>query len=134
QLTRGGTQASRLNAAQIKLIPRQTDPDRSVYDGSYSAEIVLDDVRVGDVIEFAYSTEGANPLRRGKYSAGHSMQWGVPIARNVLRLIYRADRTLSFQGRNGACQPIIKTVGAMTEAWCDVVHVPGRKIEDDVPD
>src|SRR5207249_13251 len=79
QLIRDGVASNRLDASRIQVLPRETDPERSIYDVSRSAQMVLEDVRIGDVIECAYTTEGANPLKRGNYSAVYSMQWSVPI-------------------------------------------------------
>ena len=134
QLTRNGVVSNRLDRARIKLLPSEKDPDRFFYDPSYAGEIVLDDVRVGDVIEFAYTTEGANPVRRGKYSSTYLVQWTVPIVRNVLRLVYPANRKITVQARNGAIQPTVTTAKGTTEIWYDATHVPGRQVEDDVPD
>jgi hypothetical protein len=134
KLTRAGTVFNRLDRSQIKLFQKEQDPEQLVYDSSWTAKITLDDLRVGDVIEFAFSEEGANPLRRGKYSKIYLAQVGRFMARNVLRLVYRASRTLAFRTENGARQPALMTVNGMTELWYEDHNVPGRTIEDDVPD
>ena len=134
QLTRDGALSNRLDRSQIKVLQREKDPDRSTYDASCSAEIVLDDVRVGDVIEFACTTEGANPLKRGKHSAKYQMQWGVPVVRNVLRLAYPANRNIAFRAQNGAIEPTVHTANGATELSYEAIHVPARNVEDDVPD
>ena len=134
KLTRAGTVFNRLDRSQIKLSQKEQDPEQLVYDSSWTAKITLDDLRVGDVIEFAFSEEGANPLRRGKYSKIYLAQVGRFMARNVLRLIYPASRTLSFRMENGARQPTLTTVNGMTELWYEDHNVPGRTIEDDAPD
>jgi len=96
--------------------------------------MVLDDVRIGDVIEFAITVEGANPLSRGKYSRLYLVQWEALVVRNVLRLFYSADRKLAFQTINGARDPTVTTANGITEMWYEDHNVPGRTIDDDVPD
>src|SRR4030095_16108185 len=88
KVIRNGTVSDRLDRSRIEVVPREKDADRSIYDPSLSARMVLDDVRVGDVIEFAITVVGANPLDRGKYSKLYLVQWEALIVRNVLRLVF----------------------------------------------
>ena len=133
QLVRDGVISDRLDPSSIKLSKRERDPIRLTYDSSSSADVVLDDVRVGDVIEYSYTTEGANPLMRGKYYSTYGMQWNSWIGRNVFRLVYPANRKINFQAQNGALQPTVTTADGSTELSYDAANVPGRTVEDDVP-
>jgi len=133
-VTRNGTVWNRLDRSRIKLEKRETDPERSVYDAAWTAQLPLDDIRVGDILEFAFTREGCSPLRRGKYTATYYMQWGPLILRNIVRLIYPASRNLEFKPENGAPSPKITTVNGVTELWYEDHNVPGRTIEDDAPE
>src|SRR5262249_22600067 len=66
KVIRNGTVSNRLDRSRINVVPKEKEPDRSLYDPSLSARTVLDDVRVGDVIDVAFTIEGTNPLNRGK--------------------------------------------------------------------
>jgi hypothetical protein len=134
KVTRNGTVSDRLDGSRIELVPKEKEPDRLIYDPSLNARMILDDVRVGDVIEFAITVEGASPLDREKYSRLYLVQWEALIVRNVLRLFYSADRKLAFQASNGAREPTITTDKGITEMWYEDHNVPGRTIENDVPD
>jgi transglutaminase-like putative cysteine protease len=134
KVIRNGTVSDRLDRSRIQLVPKEKEPDRSSYDPSLSARMVLDDVRVGDVVELALTIEGANPLNRGKYSKIYLVQWEALIVRNVLRLFHSADRKFAVQADNGAREPTITTTNDVTEVWYEDNNVPGRTIEDDVPD
>lgn len=134
RITRGGTTLNRLDRSRVNIQPREKDPERSVYDTSYTAQLTLDDVRVGDVVEFAFSREGANPFAGKKYAATYRMQWDVPVARNTLRLIYSGNRKLTFRSLNGAAQPVVMTSNGMTELWYEAKNISPRKVEDNVPD
>ncbi len=134
RLTRKGTVSNRLDRSRIKLARRESDPERSVYDTAWTAQPVLDDVRIGDIIEFAFSREGVSPLRRGKYAATFLLQWEALILHNVVRVIYPANRTLSVRAENGARNPKVTTANGLTELWYESHNIPGRTIEDDAPD
>jgi transglutaminase-like putative cysteine protease len=94
----------------------------------------LDDVRVGDVIEFAYTIEGENPLRRRKCFELFAMQWEVPVARDVLRLIHSSQRKLTFRARSDSVQPVVSNEKGLTELSYESTNVPALKVADDVPD
>jgi Domain of Unknown Function with PDB structure (DUF3857)/Protein of unknown function (DUF2569) len=135
KVIRNGTISDRLDRSRIDIVPREKEPQRSIYDPSLSARMVLDDVRVGDLIELAFTIEGANPLNRGKYSKTYLIQWEALIVRNVLRLIYSADRKLVFKAENGAREPTITTANGINELWYEDRNIPGRTIEEEnVPD
>ncbi len=133
QVLRAGTASNRLDRSVIELAPREKDPIRASYDPTYSAEVVLEDVRVGDLIEFSYTRQGANPLFRGKYAGTYSLQWDSWVGRNVIRLLYPAGRKIAFQTQNGAGRPTVTTVDGMTELSLEEKNVPGLTVEDDVP-
>ena len=134
KVIRNGTVSDRLDRSRIELVPKEKEPDRSFYDPSLSARMVLEDVRVGDVVELALTIEGANPLSRGKYSKLYLVQWEALIVRNILRVICPADRNLAVHSDNGAREPKITTTNGVSEVWYEDKNVPGRPIEDDVLD
>lgn len=65
---REGKGTSQLQLAEIKVMPLETDRQRFLYNGHYTASIILKDIRKGDRIEVAYSRKGWNPVFQGKYS------------------------------------------------------------------
>lgn len=129
----GSTAVNRLDRKQIKLFQRERNLEMFLYDGGYTAQCELEDVRVGDVIEFAYTVAGTNPVKHGKYSSSFSMQWGFPVERVVTRLVYPARRKLEFLAKNRTPKPAITTTKNVTEWLCDDRDVPARRIDDDIP-
>jgi Protein of unknown function (DUF2569). len=134
KVTRNGRVSDRLDRSHIQQIPGEEDPDLLFYDPSLIAKTILEDVRVGDVVELAVTVEGTNPLHLGKYSQIYLVQWEALIVHNVLRLIYSADRELTVNSENGARKPTFRTANGVTEVWYEDHNVPGRTIEEDAPD
>ena len=133
QLRRNETLLNRLDRTQIKLTPREKNAERAAYNPSRSTDIVLEDVRVGDLIEYAYTVASTNSSERRKYSNIYDMQWDIPVAYSVLYLVYPATRQLRFESRNGAGAPTITKNTNTTEMWYEARNIPGRVIEDNVP-
>ncbi|MEP6810336.1 MAG: DUF3857 domain-containing protein [Chthoniobacterales bacterium] len=119
--------------AQIQLFRRERDLERFIYDGDYTAQRELEDIRVGDVIEFAYTIDGANPVKAGKYSVVFSTEWSYPVRRVVTRFLYPPSRALQFRERNRKLHPVTTSSGGVIEWLADQESVPGRFVGDDTP-
>jgi transglutaminase-like putative cysteine protease len=133
RLLRKGITAERLDRAQIKLLQREKDMEEFLFDGTYTANSQLEDVRVGDVIEFAYTLEGDNPVKKGKYNSTFPTDWSFPVHRAVTRIVYPTRRNLEFRSVNRLIKPSITTGKGMTEWLLDQSDVPGRKADPETP-
>lgn len=97
-IVRGGKHYSRLDGKRIQLLQRETQLERRIYDGRITASIVLDDVRVGDQIDYDYSQRGANPV-----FAGHFVDVDVlgsargPVMLFRYRLLAPPERTIAYR-------------------------------------
>lgn len=131
--TRDGVATNRLERAKVQLLRREREMESFIYDGTYTAQCELEDVRVGDVIEFAYTVEGANPVKKGTFAAFYITGWHFPVQRAITRVIAPAERKLHFRALNGAPEPKITTTGGTTEYLCDSQDVPARRIDPDTP-
>ena len=96
RLVRQGVAKDRLDRSQIKLFQREKELEFFLYDGSFTAQYQLEDVRVGDLIEYAYTIEGANPVLKGKYHSTVLTEWTSPVGRAITRIVYPERRKLNF--------------------------------------
>lgn len=71
-VVRNGTRINKLDRQKIQMLQRETQLEARIYNGQVTASIVLDDVRVSDKVDFAYSVKGANPVFDGRLVA---TQW-----------------------------------------------------------
>jgi transglutaminase-like putative cysteine protease len=133
QLSRGGIATNRLSRSQIRLFQREKDMESFLYDGAYTAQCELEDVRVGDMIEFAYSRQGDNPVLNGRYSNLFYVDFNFPVCRLVTRVVYPAGRKLNFSIKNRPVKPVVTTRHEVTEWFCDERNVQARWTDPDVP-
>src|ERR1043166_2464157 len=54
KIIREGKSINKLEASKFKVIQQETELNRSIYNGSLSAVLFLEDVRQGDVLEYSY--------------------------------------------------------------------------------
>src|SRR5690606_18645977 len=58
---RKGVRSDRLASARIDTLRRESGLESGLLDGQLTLHVVLDDIRVGDIVDFAASVEGDNP-------------------------------------------------------------------------
>lgn len=130
---RDGQKIDRLNKHAIRTIQREQDMDRYIYDGSLTAIINLKDIRVGDVIEYAYTLKGYNPIYEGHISRRIYLNYSLPYEKGVKRLIVSTDTKLYFQYRNDAPKPIEELNNGTTSYTWTSEGVPALIPDSNIP-
>lgn len=130
---RNGQRIDKLGQADIRVLQREKELEYRIYDGRKSAHVVLDDVRSGDVVEYAYSVQGRNPVFGSREFGVQLLQWGVPMARLHVRLLLPAERDAGLRVRNSARQPVLRMNGAYREYLWDESPVAALPLEADSP-
>jgi hypothetical protein len=94
---------------------------------------VLNDVRVGDILDYAYSTKGENPVLGGHFSDAAAVQLELPAERLSTRVIWPAGRRLFAMPHGCSVQPtVVKGKESVEYDW-DLRQVPGVALEDRQP-
>lgn len=114
---RGDLFIDKLNKKQISLLQRETQLEYRVYDGQVTASALLDDVRVGDRIEYAYTIHGHNPVFENKfvYTAWMLTESG-PVSQYRIRLLAPSSRHILHKAG-----PIIKVSEKDTNGMHEMV-------------
>jgi len=97
----------KLNARNFKVMQNEKELSKFIYSGTYSAYMILDDVRKGDRIEFSYTIKGENPVFANKYSNTFYFEGGSQISNVYINLITKKDRVLQIKNFNTV--PTLKT-------------------------
>lgn len=112
EIVRGGRRIDKLDRKRIELLQREKQLEQRIYDGRVTASIVLDDVRVGDEIDAAFSVEGLNPVFEGRFV---HQEWLAtdrgPAARVQTRLLAPESRAIRHRIDNPKVQ-VRSTVAA----------------------
>ncbi len=105
KVKRDGVWQDRLAAEDFQVLRREENLDSQMLDGRYSVVCHLRDVRVGDLVDFAYTVKGANPVFGGKYldSFLTSFLWPVHLFSN--QLTTPPNRMVFLKGFAGAPEP-----------------------------
>jgi lipoprotein NlpI len=79
QVIRDGVVLDRLPGAQVRFLQREAALENYIYSGIVTASILIDDLRVNDTIEIAYSVTGTNPVFGSKYSNLENWDQALPV-------------------------------------------------------
>ncbi len=134
RLLRDGAVLDRLRPQSIQLLQRERDLEALILDGRKSAHLVLDDVRVGDVIEYDYTLEGSNPALADSRYGRVDLQYAVPVEQIHFRLLWPDARELAVRRFNGAdAGTVASTRDGVREIVWQGSKVPALKVENDAP-
>ncbi len=133
RIWREGRHLERLDTNSIQVVRRETDLDEATLNGEKSAILVLDDVRVGDIIDYAYSLKGENPISDGHFSMVVPVQVEEPADRLLTRVLWPRGRGLYALGHGCSVQPATVTSDDSIEFTWDFKDVPAVAMEDSLP-
>ena len=133
RIWRSGKHLERLDTNKVTLLQKEPELDQFLLDGGKSAVLVLDDVRVGDIIDFAYSTKGVNPVAGGFFSAVVPVQLSDPAGRLFTRVLWPKKRHLYARCHGCEVQPLAVSETDNLEYLWDLRQVPALNIEDSLP-
>jgi transglutaminase-like putative cysteine protease len=97
RVLRGGEVRELASPEHLQVFRRERDLERAVYDGRLTINLIIPDLRVGDIVDACFSSVGANPALGGLLDARATLQWGVPVAHRRFRLYAQRDRNLAFR-------------------------------------
>ena len=134
QIHRGSATVDALKPREIKMIQQEEELDEHLFNGTETAVAILSDVRVGDVIDYAYSISGDNPVLGGRFADNFALGAARPVQRLICRLIWPKNRRLGMKTQGVDLQPEVSDNGS------DVVYLwrreklPAMEAEDNVPE
>ncbi len=128
-IVRNGTRLDALDADEVRVIDKEDDAESRIYDGERTALIFIKDVRPGDVIDYAWSLDGANPILGGRYTDEYDLSAGVPKRRMRHRLLWPAGTPLNWRGAD----PDITLAGSEQVFTWNLADVPPIDVEDSLP-
>lgn len=130
---RGAQPLDRLATNNVRVVQPERELEESVLNGEKSVVLVLDDVRVGDIIDFAYSLKGTNSVFDGHFSCVIPVQLEQPVDRLLTRLVWPGQKPLYAKTHGCSIEPVAITGKKTIEYVWDIRQVPGVALEDSLP-
>ena len=93
----GDTTVNKLATSQYTYHQRAVRPEQAAYAGPIMTTIRIDEVRVGDIVEIAYTVEGANPAFGDKFAESTTWDSGFRTETRRVTLLHPQDRKISWR-------------------------------------
>lgn len=133
RVVRAGQIIDALRPSEIKVIQREDELKEQLFNGTLSAVVLLNDVRPGDVIDYAYSVNGDNPVLAGRYADVIGLSHSDTVALLRVRLLWPAARKLFVRPQQLDFQPSVTQGAEETEYVWERRDAPGVEYEDSTP-
>lgn len=133
QLRREGRVISRLGSAEVRVLQREKELEYRIFDGTKTAHVFLEDVRVGDVVEYAYTVRGRNPVFADKLFGRLDLQWNVPVHHVHARLLMPLGRRVEIAPLNTRATPEVREHDGYRDYTWNVTDVPALVVDEDAP-
>jgi transglutaminase-like putative cysteine protease len=96
-IIRNGKIIDRKVDAKVATLRREKELENSIYNGRLTANIILADLRVGDIVDYSYTLIGQNPIYAGHFADAEYLQWSVPVGRLHFLLDWGKQKKLNFK-------------------------------------
>jgi hypothetical protein len=133
QIHRNGQVLDRLDRTKIKLVQREAGLGLHIYTGRQTALLFVEDLRVGDVLEYAFTTRGANPIMGDHFSTRLAVRTGVALDRQRIRIVWSGDKPLHVRQHRVEVEAKKAAVPGGTEYVWDFANLEMVPYEDYTP-
>lgn len=133
QLTPDSTVINQLTESAIRLTHPETTLGSDIYPGQLCATLSLDDLRVGDVLEYAYTLRGSVPGLSGHYAERFHVQFAQAVQALHIRVLVPATTPLNQQYHQVGFRPEVITNGSLLDYRWEASGIPALIPEDCLP-
>jgi hypothetical protein len=130
---RNGKAKDQLDLNKVKVIQREQGLEQRIFDESLTALFVLEDVRAGDFVEYAWSIKGRNPIFNGKFFNSFHLQFYDPMDELLVQIIMPEQRKLNYLLHKTDRKPTIVTANGNTSYTWHHKNIQATPVDSDVP-
>jgi Domain of Unknown Function with PDB structure (DUF3857) len=133
KIIRGKETINKLQLGKIKIIQKETELDKHIYNEALSAVLLLEDVRKEDIIEYSYTLKGFNSIFKGKYSDTYGTAFSSPVCNLYYKIIVPAGRTITIKNSLTNIRPLIKRSANETVYEWKQDNISSLHVQDNLP-
>ncbi len=97
RIYRGSQVLDQTSSINVRFLQREQALESGVYSGTITAMLLVSDLRVGDSIQYTYSTDGANPVFGSKFNDMASWDQADPVELRRVTVNYPSNRNINWR-------------------------------------
>lgn len=97
RIWRDGKPIDKIATARVSILQQEQELENLIYNGNETVNLVLNDIRVDDVLDYSYTIIGQNPVYSGIFSQSSYFQWTVPVLNRSVRVFWLKDKPLQIK-------------------------------------
>lgn len=132
-MKRGNQVINHLSPQKIKVLQREKDLEDYIYNGVKSINIILDDIRICDIIEYSYTLKEKNIQGKDLFYTRVFFTTSTPVSFFRYRLLWPKERPISLKHRGDNLKPKIKHHNQYKEYLWTRHHLGGFEWEPQTP-
>ncbi|PSR55595.1 hypothetical protein AHMF7605_19825 [Adhaeribacter arboris] len=133
RIWRNGKPIDKLATVKFKQSQVEKELDKHIYNEQLSAIALLDDVRINDIVEFAYSIKGWNPVFENKFFNNFNLRYSDPVDEIYVRVNTTPNRKINYKLFNTKEQPAQSITSNQQSYTWHLKNVPGFPVDSDIP-
>ena len=130
---RGAATIDKLDQTRIELYRNENSSDRLIYNKNYTALLILQDIRIGDILEYQYSYKGENPIFKDVCYDEKYLNYSDEIEQIHYRYIVPKSANVSIKTFNGAPKPQKIVYEDRIEYISNLKDRKSYFVDDDIP-
>jgi hypothetical protein len=111
----------------VLVLRREKNMERAMLDGRMTASLQLNDLQVGDVVDWSYSLQHSEPLFGGASNDSERMAWSGVASRYRVRLMWPDGVPMTWKVTAGFPEPKVQAAGKTRELLVDVTNANSPK-------
>jgi transglutaminase-like putative cysteine protease len=133
RIIRDGIVLDRLADTKFDIFRQEKDAEKGVFDGWLTAHANIDDVRIGDVIDYGTTYEITPLVGKDLFFTSFATMWDEPVALLRTSITWPAEQPLEIKPRGTELKPSISSSGSDTVYLWEIPNPKPAKVEDNLP-
>ena len=134
RLWRNNDSVNQLDTSKVRFGRAGPPMPGSLFNTNRTVLMPVDEARVGDVVDYAYTLTGWNPVLNGKFVDAIPAQLPQPVERLVSKVFWPAARKLYVQNHGTLVRPTtLQRSNNVIEFTWDLHDLPGLSMESGAP-
>lgn len=117
----------------LKILQRETELERSLFDGELSAVFILENLKKADIVEYAFTEIGQNPVFDDHIFAYKLLNWSDPVQHIFYRFLFSDNKKVNAEFKKSDWQLTKKNANGLQDWTLDKRDVAGVHFEADTP-